>query len=109
MGKQHPPIRQGLVQIRKLHERAMGRQRRQGLLQPRKPLLKVGVDGKAATELAAQNRRCLQRELPAAAPRHPLPARPHGPELGLGDGVERQLHLNATRRTQTDQAAGRRW
>jgi hypothetical protein len=59
MGKQHTPIRQRRLQIRTLHEGAMGRQRRQGLLQPRQPLLQGRVDGKAATELAAQHRRGL--------------------------------------------------
>ena len=96
------------MQRRELNKRAVGRPGRQGLLQPRKPLLQVRVDGKTAPELTAQHRRGLQRKLPAAAPRHPLPARPHGPQLGLGDGIERQLHLNATRSPQTDQATRRR-
>ena len=108
MGKQHQAIRQGPLEFGNLHQRAMGGQGRQGLLQPLKPLLQGRIHGKSTAESLAQHPRRLEWELPTTPTRQPLTPGPHRPQLSLGDRIKRKLHLNATRGTQPDQTTGRR-
>ena len=108
MGKQAAAIRQRLLEAGELHQPAMGRQRRQGLLKPGEPLFEIGCHGEAVPELPPQHRRRLQGELPATTAARPMAPRPHGPQLRLGDGIEGKLQLNATGDPKTHQTALRR-
>ena len=108
MGKQAAAIRKRLLESGELHQAAMGRQRRQGLLEPGEPLLQIGGHSKAMAELPPQHRRRLEGELPTAAPAEPVPPRTHSPQLRLRDRIEGQLQLNATGGPKTHQTALRR-
>ena len=109
VGEQLAAIRQRLPQLSQLHQVAVGRQGRQGLLQPAKPTLQLRLHRKAAAELMAQHRSRLEGKLPTTSPARPLPPWPHSPQLGLGDRIKRELQLNATRLPQPHQAAHRGW
>lgn len=88
MGEEAAPIGQGLLKGGLGHERAVGRQRRQWLLQPRHPLRQLRIDPKALAEQVTQDQRRLKRKRPTSTPCLPLAAGPYGAQLGLGDGIK---------------------
>jgi len=100
MGKQPPSVLQGAPQSGGGHQFGMGGQRGKGLVQPLAPLPQLSREGKTPVQASPQHGGGLQGKLPAAPGGQPAARRANGAELGGGDRIKGQAHLDQAGRPQ---------
>jgi hypothetical protein len=96
VGIQDATVLQGILESGRRHQLPVGRQGGEGLIQPFTPLLEFSGLGEAPLEGLPEHSGGHQGKLPATLGSLPTACRTEGAELGKGDRIEGQNHLDQT-------------